>query len=450
MKWRGTRHRLEHRLRHSIKARLVLLFLLMGLATVAVFFLGMQHMVQGGWQAFARPLLADYVDRLAAEIGDPPSVERARALTARLPIRVRIEGPSLHYDSHPRQAAPSDEDRRWAEGSATNGKGNGSEGWGGLTRRTGDGHRVSFGLARPPEAWRPHGYGWITLAALLALMLAAYAAVRRLLRPLSDITAAVQRYGRGELGQPIAVRRHDELGDLALRINHMASSLHGMLEAKRALLLAISHELRSPLTRARLNAELLGESPERQALLRDLGEMRELITSLLESERLGEGHAALQRERTDLARLVRDWVAGIAPDLDAKLDVKLELEPDIGAVDVDPMRLRLLLRNLVDNARRHAGAAAGPPTLFLRRETGGALALGLRDQGPGVPPERLAHLGEAFYRPDSARTRAEGGAGLGLHLCRLVAKAHGGELRIRNSTPGLEVAMVWSATEHRT
>ena len=138
---------------------------------------------------------------------------------------------------------------------------------------------------------------------------------------------------------------------------------------------------------------------------------------------------------------MRDWLASTFPDL----GVKLALEPGIGAVEVDPMRLRLLLRNLVDNARRHAGAADGPPTLFLHSEAEGVLALGLRDQGPGVAAERLAHLGEAFYRPDSARTRAEGGVGLGLHLCRLVAQAHGGELRIRNLERGLEVAMVWPA-----
>ena len=93
------------------------------------------------------------------------------------------------------------------------------------------------------------------------------------------------------------MRRNDELGDLAERINRMATSLQGMLDAKRALLLAISHELRSPLTRARVNAELVAEGEHRDALLRDLSEMRDLITDLLESERLATGHAALQTER---------------------------------------------------------------------------------------------------------------------------------------------------------
>ncbi|MBL8345178.1 MAG: HAMP domain-containing protein [Rubrivivax sp.] len=447
-------HRAQHRLRHSVKGRLVLLFVLIGVCTAVVFLYGTQRALQGGWQAFARPLLADYVDRLAAEVGSPPSEARARALAERLPIRVRIEGPAVRFDTHPEEAERDrsrDEARRdwrrWSNGERTFD----AEGWG-LTRTTADGHRVLFSLARPAESWRARGIGWITLGTLLVLTLLAYAAVRRLLRPLEDITVAVERFGRGQFGQPIAVRRQDELGDLATRINHMASSLHGMLEAKRALLLAISHELRSPLTRARLNAELLGESPERQALLRDLGEMRELIVGLLESERLGEGHAALQREPTDLAALARDLQATAFADF----DLDLELDASLGAVEVDPMRVRLLLRNLVENARRHggeggAGGDAGGATLFLRREAGAAgpaWALGVRDRGPGVDEAHLGRLGEAFYRPDSARTRSAGGVGLGLHLCRLIALAHGGELRLRNARPGLEVAMVWVPSVH--
>ncbi|MCW5634461.1 MAG: HAMP domain-containing histidine kinase [Rubrivivax sp.] len=433
-------------MRHSLKARLVLLFLLMGIGTAAIFGFGMQRAVVGGWQAFARPLLADYVDRLAAEIGSPPSAARAQALAERLPVRVRIDGPAVRLDTHPQHGDEATNRRRfggWRDDADD------VDDWG-LARTTADGHRVRFSLARPPEHWRARGIGWITLGGLLAVTLLAYAAVRRLLRPLEDITVAVERYGRGELGTAIAIRRHDELGDLAARINRMAGSLHGMLEAKRALLLAISHELRSPLTRARLNAELLAEAPERAALLRDLAEMSELITTLLESERLGEGHQALHRERTDLAALLREFTGATAAGAAAAAGQvasapRVAIDEDIEETDVDPMRVRLLVRNLLDNAARHAAAASEPPTLFLRREPGGALALGVRDHGPGVDAGQLARLGEPFHRPDSARTRGAGGVGLGLHLCRLIAQAHGGELRITNLNPGLDVAMVWQA-----
>src|SRR5262249_58323393 len=141
------------------------------------------------------------------------------------------------------------------------------------------------------------------------------------------------------------------------RINQMATSLQGMLDAKRALLLAISHELRSPLTRARVNAELVGEGEHRDALLRDLSEMRDLISDLLESERLATGHSALHTESVDLAALARDALA--AQFADAALT--LELDASTGTVQADPMRLKLLLRNLVDNALRHSAGAARSP-----------------------------------------------------------------------------------------
>jgi len=129
----------------------------------------------------------------------------------------------------------------------------------------------------------------------------------------------------------------------------------------------------------------------------------------------------------------------------ADAPLTLELDTTVGAREIDPLRLRLALRNLIDNALRH-GRAEVPVRVFLQQEGSGAearLALGVRDQGPGVSPEHLAHLGEAFYRPDSARSRAAGGVGLGLHLCRLVAQAHGGQLRLSNLQPGLEAALVW-------
>ncbi len=419
----------------SIKGRLVGLFLLLALCTSVVFLLGMQRLLHSGWEGYAKPMVADYVDRLVLEIGSPPDPARAMSLAQRLPISVRIEGPLVQFDSRPprgRRATPE----------ALEARDETAAGWG-LVRSTADGHRISFGLARPPSAMRSRLVGWATLAALLAFTAIAYLAVRRLLAPLNPISAGVQAYGRGDFSQAIPVARRDELGRLAEQINGMASNLSGMLEAKRALLLAISHELRSPLTRARVNAELVDDGEARQALLRDLGEMRDLITSLLESERLAQGHAALHAEPTDLATLARQAAAAAAHDA-APPALTLRLDETIGPVRVDATRMTLLLRNLIDNALRHSAGTGAPPEVFLAREADGRIALGVRDHGPGVAAEQLAQLGQPFHRPESARTRATGGVGLGLYLCRLVAQAHGGELRLRRTEPGLEVAAVWA------
>ena len=412
------------RWRHSLGARLVGLFLLLALGMVVTFVAGMQSAFRYGWQDYARPLVSNYVDTLTAEIGTPPDVARAKALTDTLPLRIRIEGPVVNWSSHPR-----DDDRR------AHRHGTGPDLWRPV-RTLSDGHRISFGLASlaredSPED-RPRLIGWATLAALLVLIALAYALVRRLLRPLADIRAGALRYGAGDFSQPIRPRRHDELGDLARQINHMADGLHGMLDAKRQLLLAISHELRSPLTRARLNAELVDEGPAREALLHDLSEMRDLITDLLESERLAAGHTALHTEPTDVNALVLELLdgpfngRGVTHALGASLPV----------LRLDATRIRLLLRNLLDNALRHTADAATPPHIstFLVNDE---LRVTIRDHGPGVSEAELAHLTEAFYRTDSARLRSTGGVGLGLHLCALIASAHGGQLTLRNAEPGL-------------
>lgn len=419
----------HRRFRHSLRARLVGLFLLLAIGTTVVFLAGSREAFSTGWREWVRPLVADYIDRLAAEIGDPPSVARAQALASRLPILVVIDGPLVQWRSRPARPGThgSDDGPHDPALRAL------------VVRRTADGHQIRFGLAAwPVDDERPRWVGGLTLAGLLVLTGLAYGTVRRLFRPLDDIRAGARRYEAGEFDPPIPVRRRDELGDLAQQVNAMAVGLRRMLEGQRTLLLSISHELRSPLTRARLNAELLPESPEREALLRDLGQMRDLIANLLESERLAAGQATLQRAPVDLNALVREVVdaqfAGQA--------IGLSLDPLVPMLELDAARIQLLVRNLLDNACRHGRAAVPDAAVQLSTSTGpGQVRLMVRDHGPGVDPAQIERLGQAFHRPDASRSRDRGGVGLGLYLCRRVAQSHGGDLRIRAAQPGLEVSV---------
>ena len=446
-RWRRARHRLAH----SIKLRMVLLFLLLAAAMTFVFVTGAQKAFSFGWREAARPLLTDYVDRLAADVtvDGHPDVARARALTERLPVlTVHIRGPRVQWASHP-EPPRSERWPRAGEGAS------GRDDWGGdwprITQRTtADGHTIEFGLRAGVFERKPHLIGY-ALAALLGLTLLAWLYARHLLRPLDAIGDGARRFGAGDFSQPIAVRhprRPDELGQLAATINTMGRDIQQMLDAKRALLLAISHELRSPITRARLNIELLPETPDteaqRQALLRDLQEMASQVTDLLESERLASPHAALHREPVDVGALAREVLAELLPRHPAAAAVAIDAPAALPTPALDRARIRLLLRNLLDNALRHGADAAQPPELHLRPD-GAGLRITVRDHGPGVPADQLPHLAEPFYRPDAARTRATGGVGLGLYLCKLVAQAHGGTFTLRNALPGLEAVVTLPA-----
>jgi len=467
-------------------ARLVGLFLVLAVAMAITFLAGQNLVIHGGYRDYLHPLVTNYGDMLVAEIGSPPDIERARALAQALPLRIRIEGPDLSWDSadeprvppapgsrpfpssrHPVVTLPNGDPiplilpppppRAPSAGPSaprppppphlmahriplhSEIDPSGAR----IVRRLPDGTRIVISLADMSHEDRVQHVMWVTLAILLALTAIAYAVVRHMLHPLAGLRAGAIRYGQGDFSRPIEPRKRDELGDLAEQINGMAARLHHMLDAKRQLLLAISHELRSPLARARLNAELVEDGPERAALLRDLGEMRDLITDLLESERLADvragGHAALQTEPTTLAEIVQAQCGEQA----AAGTVALALAEDLAPLALDRARMRLLVRNLVDNALRHGAEAAEAPriTTFARGGAGAPATqhLVVRDHGPGMDEAQLAHASEAFYRADAARLRSTGGVGLGLYLCRLVAEAHGGTLVLRNAHPGLEI-----------
>jgi len=468
----------------SLGARLVGLFIVLALAVGTTFMLGMHVLQRVGWHEYLRPLVMNYTDTLVAEIGSPPDVDRARLLAQRLPLHIRIEGPDVNWDSadepmppppepgealppraprhpvvtlpngdplplvvpgprRPPRAAPDDAPRTGPRGGAPYHLALSTDIdpslWR-VVRRLPDGHRIVFSLADMSHEARAEHIGWATLAVLLLLTALAYAWVRHMLSPLAALREGAVRYGQGDFSQPIVPRNRDELGDLAEQINGMAARLHHMLDAKRQLLLAISHELRSPLARARMNTELLDESGERDALLRDLGEMRDLITDLLESERLADvqagGHAALQTEPSTLSDIVREQCGAQA----AQGAVALQLDDTLPALPLDRARMRLLLRNLVDNALRHGSESGQAPVV----STSGApqsVRLVVRDFGPGMDESQLPHAAEAFYRADAARLRSTGGVGLGLYLCKLVVEAHGGALTLRNAHPGLEIAV---------
>ncbi len=437
---------------HSIKLRLVVVFLLLAVAMTGVFVVGAQKAFTLGWKEAARPLLVDYIDHLTRDItagGPTPQVALAQALTQKLPLTVSINGPVVQWESHPGQTVPyRQRDRRGGHpADPQSGDWGGGQDWKNILQRTtADGHTIVFGIDESSFQRRSRHAG-VAIGALLLLTALAWLYVRRLLRPLDAIGAGARRFGAGNFNEPIAVKgpRHDELGELAHTINTMGQDIRQMLDAKRGLLLAISHELRSPLTRARLNTELLPETPEvnpqREALTRDLQEMAQLISDLLESERLATQHAALNREPVNMAELARSTVQDLVVRHAAAAKVQLIAPDGLPPAMVDATRVRLLLRNLLDNALRHSADAAQAPELRLSAGEGGGLEIEVRDFGPGVPEDQLNRLAEPFFRPDTARTRSAGGVGLGLYLCKLVAQAHGGTCAIGNAQPGLRVVV---------
>jgi signal transduction histidine kinase len=282
------------------------------------------------------------------------------------------------------------------------------------------------------------------VAVILGLVL-----TRRITRPLRALAAGARHIARGELGHRVEVSSKDEVGELAESFNAMARSLDENEQARRRLMADIAHELATPLTVIegtvdgildgvfQPDAEHLGSVKEQTALLtRLIGDLRDI--SLAES-----GQLKLELAPTDMVELVRRKVSQAqlaARDKDVRLD--LDAAPGLPAVNVDVGRMEQVVANLIANAVRHT-PAAGSITLTLRtavsdaagRVDGPSLLLSVADTGEGIAPEHLPHVFERFYRAETARSRAGGGAGLGLAIVRQMVQAHGGSVWVE-SQPG--------------
>jgi signal transduction histidine kinase len=280
-------------------------------------------------------------------------------------------------------------------------------------------------VARPPAKRRHPAYGlFLTLALLLvAVAVVAYPLVRRLTARLERLQHGVESFGAGKLATRVRVEGHDEVARLAESFNAAAAKIEQLVGAHRTLLANASHELRTPLARIRINLELMqgGVAPEREAqLLQDIAELDQLVGQILLASRLEAASDAGPREEVDLL--------GLAAEECARYDAQLDGAPV--TVRGEPALLRSLLRNLLENARRHGR----PPVRVTLAPDGADAVLTVRDEGAGVPEAERERVFEPFYRVAGA---ADGGSGLGLALVRQIARRHGGDAVCRAN--GFEV-----------
>jgi len=282
-----------------------------------------------------------------------------------------------------------------------------------------------------PEHWWVMGVG-VVLCYLLAYYLT---------HPVRQLQRAVERFGRGDLSARAASPRHDELGELARTFDRMADRIQTLLAAERRLLLDISHELRSPLARLRVAVELARSGENRDAALNRIDKEAErlngLVSGLLDVTRAEGDPGSLRREPVRLDRLLEEIVADAALEAHARAsDVRLAGAPQV-VVQGETELLRRAVENVVRNAIRHTPEGT---TVEVKLEAADCRAVvSIRAYGAGVPEEGLGRIFDAFYRVETDRDRASGGAGLGLSIARRAVELHKGAIHARNAEPGLLV-----------
>lgn len=428
------------RLFRSISFRLFVIFLVLGGLFVWGAFAALRWVYNSDdIRGLISGHLSLHVHYVREDIGSPPRIERAIAITESVPVDIRILGPDLDWASDPAfprladldfgsSPAFSDDPGAWVD-ELRGVEFASRDDHNFLKMRSGD---YDIVVVSPPIAQRREGPPLIFLIVAMGLgfLLIAYAAVQWLFKPIRAIRVGAKQIGRGNFEHRIRNIRQDQLGELATDINTLAGDVEGMLDAKRALLLGISHELRTPLSRLRLTSEFLDDPTQQESICSEVIEMEKIIQALLEAERLNTRHAQLARAEVSVVALVDSLISDYFSRNRDRIDVRHE-SGDVHA-SIDEARITLALKNLLNNALRYSPTEEGPVQLTTRSD-GDSLVFTVRDHGPGIPADQASHIGEPFYRGDPSRTRETGGSGLGLYLSTLIARAHDGELRLVDS-----------------
>ncbi len=296
------------------------------------------------------------------------------------------------------------------------------------------------GLIIDLRPWLWLAGGGIVFSSLLWLPL-----LRGMTRSIRQVTEATRAIAEGRFDARVDSGRRDELGALSQAINQMAARLDGLMRGQKRFLGDVAHELCSPLARLQLALGIIEQRADatgdkRQAgytrtAIEKAGQIARLVDQLLAFSRASLGESSLRLRSVNLRAAAGEAVARERVE---GVEVRLEVPGDL-AVNADPDLLGRALANLLRNAIRHGGQA-GPITLSAHPDEPNMVVTTVTDQGPGVPPDELPKIFDAFYRVDTARTPEMGGVGLGLSIVKVCVEACGGTVTARNRPlHGLEV-----------
>jgi len=371
--------------------------------------------------------VVQYLNYLIGDMGNPPSLERAREIARESLLEIRYQSPDLNWStSNDLPAVYKGRFIAWPQNPEVRlGKYRGRyviE----VDRKPG---RFIFGLSRNLQIDSERNRLLVIMFVFLtAILAAAFFAIRYILRPVKWLNNGVKEVGRGNLKHRVPLKKADELRDLAAAFNDMTSRIEGMLQTKDQLLLDISHELRTPITRMKVALEFLPKSRAKNSLQADIVEMEKMVTGILETARMRHQYAELKKQPTDLVALLKQTAAAFEnqpPGIET-----VDLPPEL-SVQVDPQQIKTVFENLLSNAFKYSEPESDPVKISVERRAADVI-IRIEDNGIGIPQEQLAHIFEPFYRVDKSRSKDSGGYGLGLSLCKSIMEAHKGKIEVQS------------------
>jgi signal transduction histidine kinase len=406
------------RFRNSIFTKLLLVIITSGILVqiAVVLFFGYHFLprIRGPLQVN----LQQYCELLAQSIGSPPDTLKAKQIAQKCYLTIEYSSNRMRWKCNERLPSRSPV-RRFFE-SEVFVVVNNSDG----STFTMSGNFQQFYGEQP----------WKIIPLLLGIMiilLLAYIMIRILLRPIKALDAGVKEVARGNMDYRIEIASKDELGNLSRSYNEMTQKIKEMIQARDHLLRNVSHELRSPLTRMKIALEFLIPEKRVASVSADIRTMEYLIQEILETEKLKNDYGKLKLENLDIADIVQSFAETCK---NRKPGLIIVRTPKKIMVNVDEERIRMVLKNIIDNAFKYSNRSSR--SVKINIDSGNGMArISISDDGIGVPSDEIPYVFEPFYRIDRSRSKIIEGYGLGLSICKTIIHAHGGNITITNNRP---------------
>jgi len=292
-----------------------------------------------------------------------------------------------------------------------------------------DGRTATLVYAIHPPRPRPGlSYKSLVFVVLFIAGIFSFVAARTVTKPLAELAEATRAFGRGNLEARARMKRRDEIGEVARAFDDTADRVTAMLVAERELLGNISHELRTPLARIRVALDLANEADPAEAtqsladIAEDLAELERLVDDVLAAVR-AQTPLGVRKEPIPLRGLLDKSITKFR-SMHTTRELRAELPEELPVVEGDPIMMRRVFDNLLDNARKYSSSAIEIAAHGEKE----SVVVEVKDRGVGIAKEDLGRIFEPFFRADRSRTRATGGIGLGLALVKRVVDAHGGTI----------------------
>ena len=410
----------------SVFTKLLVVIILAGICinlVVGGFFIHLRNQFIGPFHKNVE----QYLNYLIADMGTPPTLERAREIARESFLDVRYESPDLRWTT-------SDELPTEIGGRFHSLRQNPDVRYGRYRGRhiiqvISEEGRFIFGPSRnlPVDSAR-HRLFVIVLLLLTLILAGAFFIIRYILRPVKWLNIGVMEVGRGNLKHRVPLKKSDELRDLAAAFNDMTDRIRDMLHTKEQLLYDVSHELRTPLTRMKVALEFLADGQAKQSLQSDIEEMEKMVSEILETARRQHKYENLRKQPTNLVDLIKPITAAFENQPPGIEIVELPSEIE---VHIDPEQIKTVFENILNNAIKYSQPDSAPIQISAEYEAS-YVVVRITDFGMGIPEDDLAHVFEPFYRVDKSRTKDTGGYGLGLSLCKTIMEAHEGKIEVQS------------------